>query len=58
MEKYYKKKKKKNGIEWDYEIVEELKGNILDCFPNILQNAYINQDVSEENMKYLDLLSE
>ena len=50
--------KGKNGIEWDYEIVEELKGNILDCFPNILQNAYINQDVSEENMKYLDLLSE
>lgn len=48
--------KAQNGIEWNDNIVEEVKEAILNHFPNISCNTYLNQDTSDYNKKYLRML--
>lgn len=45
-----------NGIIWDEEKFQMLKGAILSRFPDILTNPYILSDKSEYNSKYIALL--
>lgn len=48
--------KGKNGIEWDANVVEKIKESILNHFPHIIDNIYLNRDKTDYNMKYLKML--